>query len=267
MMPFPQGLPRFRSFLVVAVLLVTAPFPAVAQVTPNDFDRANQLFAREKYSEAAGAYRHLVESGFASGPLFFNLATSLARADRTGEAILWFRRTLVLAPSMPEPRQSLAFLRAQTGMLEFAESNWAAFLRERDPATLRWAVSVSAWLSVLLLTAGISVKSLRSLRPPLFSAAGTCLVLAVALGMAAHHRHTRFSVVNFATVIGEQAVARTAPAPGAEPVIELPPGSEVRILRAAGPSTYVHIPGDLRGWVRSAEIEPVWPLEKTIMGR
>ena len=52
----------------------------------------------------------------------------------------------------------------------------------------------------------------------------------------------------------------TAPAPDAKSVIDLPPGSEVRILRDSGPWRYVEIPGDLRGWIRAEALEPVWPI-------
>ena len=53
--------------------------------------------------------------------------------------------------------------------------------------------------------------------------------------------------------------ARFAPAESSKAVGEIPEGSEVRILDAGGPWTYVEIPGGARGWIDRAALESLPP--------
>jgi hypothetical protein len=88
------------------------------------------------------------------------------------------------------------------------------------------------------------------------------LVTAVVVHLVSRYRSTNLAVENFATVLSAETDAFTSPTPDAKKVIDLPPGSEVRLLQRSDKWSYVEIPGDLRGWVRSDTIAPVWPIER-----
>jgi tetratricopeptide (TPR) repeat protein len=252
----------FLTALLLTVLAFTAHLaPLSAATSPDEaFAAANRDFEAGKFAEASTAYLDLAKSGQISSELFFNLGTVQYRLGKTGEAILWMRRALVVEPAMPEVRQSLEFLSAKLGYLEFTEGRVARFIG-RLPATFsKWAVALALWTGLIALSLAFAVERLRPNRSALVTLAIIAAMAAFVASRVGHYRATRIAIENFATVTTEGASALTAPAPEAKPVIALPPGSEVRILRESGQWFYAEIPGELRGWIPTTALEPVWPV-------
>ncbi|MDF1655960.1 MAG: hypothetical protein P1U58_00025 [Verrucomicrobiales bacterium] len=243
----------FAGFLLVTI-------PGISQESHEVFASANADFESGELEEAALKYQSLVNNGLISADLFFNLGTTQYRLENPGEAMLWFRRAQLIEPRAPEIPQNVEFLKTKIGFLEFAESGLAGFLRSLPSGTGRWLGSLLLWGGAISLAAAFSIPTLRSNRSGM-------IALGIILGMFGYvslridrYEKTQLAPGNFATVISTDTKARTAPAPASKEVIALPPGSEVRIIQTSGQWRYVDIPGELRGWVRGEEIEPVWPL-------
>ncbi|NLT70578.1 MAG: hypothetical protein GXX91_07765 [Verrucomicrobiaceae bacterium] len=251
-----------RSAFFSCLLALFAAVPPLAAATGPDeaFAAANRDFEEARFAEAADAYLDLVRAGHLSPDLFFNLGAATYRLGKTGEAVLWMRRALVLEPAMPEVRQSLAFLSGKIAYLEFNETGLARWIG-RLPATFStWAVALFLWTALLALSLAFAVARLRPNRSALITLAVVSVMASFVAARVGHYRTTRIAVENFATITVSGASALTAPAPDAKAVIALPPGSEVRVLRKSGPWCYAEIPGELRGWIPATSLEPIWPL-------
>jgi tetratricopeptide (TPR) repeat protein len=251
----------FPMRILFSALILLLSLDLRAEETPDAaYEAANASFEAGKYAEAASAYEKLAADGNVSSELFYNLGTAKYRLDNVGEGVLWMRRALVVEPAMPEVQQNLAFLRSKLAFLEFAGTRLERFIGALPATFAPWAVSLSIWIGLLALALAIFVPRLRPNRSSLFTLAILATMAAFVFYRVGTYRDTRVAVENFATITTSGAKALTAPAPDAKPVIELPPGSEVLILRAAGSWTYVEIPGDLRGWIRSESLRAVWPV-------
>lgn len=246
--------------LLGALLAVSVSRSGEATGRDEVFASANADFGAGDFDEAATRYQSLVEQGLASPDLYYNLGTAKFRQGETGAAVLWMRRARILDPGLPEARQNLEFLRQRLGLLEFSESGIDRALRTLPAATSSWVATLAFWGAALALAAAFSVARLRPNRSGLVTLAILLLLLATVAWRLGVRRETRLAEENFATVISSGASALTSPAPSAKPVIELPPGSEVRILQEDGPWRYVDIPGNLRGWIRAEAAEPNWPI-------
>ena len=252
----------FSPALFLSLLMFVASSALVSAATEPDesFAAANRDFEAGKFAEASTAYLDLAKSGQISSELYYNLGTTQYRLGKTGAAILWMRRALVVEPAMPEVRQSLEFLSGKIGYLEFTGDRVARFIG-RLPATFsKWAVALALWTGLIALSLAFSVERLRPNRSALVTLALVAGMAAFVASRIGQYRATRIAIENFATVTADGASALTAPAPEAKPVIGLPPGSEVRILRETGQWFYAEIPGELRGWIPSTALEPVWPV-------
>lgn len=251
-------MPRRLPALLLALLALAGT--ARAADPSADFAEANRLFEKGDFPQAAAAYEKLVSEGRLSSDLFYNLGATQHKLGQTGEAVLWMRRALAIEPGMPEARQSLAFLRDRIGFLEFAEGRIDRYLSALPPSFGPWAVSLGIWIGGLSVASAFWVPRLRPNRPALIALGAVAFIAAFAAHRADTYRAERIAVENFATVVEAGTSASTAPVPDAKSVIEIPPGSEVRILLSIAPWSYIEIPGDLRGWVRSEAIRPVWPI-------
>lgn len=255
---------QFRLYFLSALSLMltfSVSPPLSAQTESQTYSSANRDFENGNFQEAETKYRSLIQKDLASADLYFNLGSTLYRLDRPGEAALWYRRAIVLDPGLSEAAQSLAFLQKKTGYLEFAESDFAKFIRALSPQVWTWIFSLCFWLFGIFLATAILIPRARRFRPLLITFAVFGLLLGIFAYQAGRFRDRHLAIDNFATVTDNSISARTAPVPDSAEVIALPPGSEVRITQNDGPWLYVDVPGELRGWVRAEEVAPVWPVE------
>ena len=88
---------------------------AQAQESVEVFSSANEDFESGDLNQAEMKYRRLVENGRISSDLYFNLGTTQYRLEEPGEAMLWFRRALVVEPRAPEVPQNVANQRTKLG--------------------------------------------------------------------------------------------------------------------------------------------------------
>ncbi len=246
-------------------VIILAVFGCLGSLAAQDreavFAQANAEFENGDFAAAESSYRKLVEDGEISEDLFFNLGNAIYRQNRPGEAALWFQRSRVLDPRMPEANQNLRFLQKTTGFLNIEREPLDAFLFQRKPSELVFLASLGAWVFLLSLTAIFVIRKLRDWRPLMIIIAIFGFALGAAALWAGRQRAENLAIEHFAIVVGEDVSALTAPAPGSEAVISLPQGSEVRIIQDRGPWKYVHIPGDLRGWVNAEDAIAIWPVQ------
>ena len=234
----------------------------MAESNPDSaYDSANSDFEKGNFDQASKKYEAIINDGHISKDLFFNLATSLYRSDDFGRSVLWLRRALVLKPNMPEVAQDMAFLQSKLGFIEFSSSRQERILRNMSPALFRWITSLGLWTIGFALVVLLFVRRMDRFRGLLITGIVFCGLIVAASFWAGDYRAKNLAIENFATVIAAETKGFTAPALDAQTVIELPPGSELRILQKSGHWTYVGIPGDTRAWVRTDSFEGIWPID------
>tara|TARA_R110002096_G_scaffold54841_2_gene141339 strand:+ start:749 stop:1477 length:729 start_codon:yes stop_codon:yes gene_type:complete len=233
---------------------------AFSQGSNQAYQSANQDFEAEKFEEAAVKYDELVKMGLISSELFYNLGTTRFRQGREGEAILWMRRAVMADPGMPEAFQNLEFFRTRHGFLEFSESRLDRLLRDFPHGLGRWLASFCIWGGLLAIAGAFLSQRLGPNRSSLITVGVILLMFSFVGFRLQSYQETNVNHENFATVVSNEAIALTAPNPNAKTVIELPPGSEIRILQNSGTWCYADIPGELRGWIRSENLESNWPI-------
>lgn len=246
-----------RSILLFSLVLcgiVRADDPTSA------FAEANRLYENGDHAAAAAAYENLAAAGHLSPDLYYNLGAAKEKLGRSGEAVLWMRRAAYLEPGMPEARQSLNYLRTRLAFFEFSET-WLDRTLSILPATApRWLSVLALWSGLLALAAAFVVPRLQPNRSAFVTLGLVLLMAAFVFSRVGLYHEQHLAPGRSTIVIGENVDAVTAPAADAKTVVALPPGSEIRLLRVAGPWAYAEIPGDLRGWIRTESIRPVWPL-------
>ena len=244
----------------VCVLLTTsARALAATDASVASYEKANSAYQDEKYDQAARLYQKSLQQGQISEELFYNLGNTYFKQQNYGDAALWYRRALVLTPRMPEPRQNLRTLKKRVGLLDFELKGVDQIISHFRESELIYLFTGGTWIALLCLGALLFIKSFRPWRS-LFVIA-TCLfaALAAASFFGLKTFRNRIAIDHRAVITAPDAIAQTSPVPDAKTVIELPPGSEVRIVTDGGPWQYIDIPGELRGWVRSNAVTPLWP--------
>ena len=255
-----------RGALAIALALVALasgqvpdPSPGTGSGDPAEaFAAANRHYEGGRFAEAARGYQALVDRGFESAALYFNLGNALLKTGELGEAIVSYQRARELAPRAEDIRENLERARrlavdvvpAPAGSLFLARL--AGFKDWFSPAEALVAASLVLWL---LLAAAAATRLLR--RGRRFARAATWVLLGLWIlvaGLAAV-KVAEAARRTLAVVVVREVPVRTGPGEHYTVRFNLHEGTTVRVLRVAGDFAEVELTPETGGWVpRSAVI-------------
>jgi tetratricopeptide (TPR) repeat protein len=146
-----------RARTILALALAMAPAIAHAESLEEIYARGNAAYFRGDFDAASREYGRLVSLGVVDPDVTYNLAASEARRGRYGAAILFFERTLVLAPGDDDAERALASVRGMLGRRRAASRGEA----EVDSGSVGDAIfgSVSPDMLAFVLLAFVLVLS------------------------------------------------------------------------------------------------------------
>lgn len=267
--------PNPRWHLAVAIVLALSVVVAQKGYASSASDlaaSAHQSYDAGRFTEAARLYQEALRENGASGPLLYDYGNALYRLGRYPEAILAYRRALVLSPGDPDILHNLKLARGKAEKATRAEPPgvvipysvaralrlwmpsgrfqmlgltcyvlfWGlvvVYRRERSQRLRRgltWTGMVALWVGTisLLLTDGGDGRP--ALKPSLPEGASTPVVS-----------------------IAERLVAYSGNSETFSAIYLLEPGSELLAGERRGDWIEVFLPAGYRGWVRLSEVRLV----------
>ena len=253
--------PDKKEIAPPAVSIPASPVPATNH--NEAFSRAVNAYQAGSYEEARRDFLAIVEAGQFSASLAHNLGNIEFRRGDLGQAVLWYKRALAVQPFSPETLQNLRTVRRQTAFLTF--DPWGLSFAHLKPAWIKNGTALAAWGLGLAIVWLAWLTPRRGLRWPLVVLAVLLLpVLALGSLLTWKLRTNPYPLERRQVVSNKETNAYAAPAEASSSVISLPAGTEVVPLETRGNWLYCIIPsGDddqpLRGWIRAAKLEPLWP--------
>lgn len=225
---------------------VSAAEPAVhaAELPVEDrFDAANKALAAGDLADAEAGYRAVIQEGYGTGDIWYNLGNVLYRQERHPEAALAWRNAAARLPRDPDIEANLDFVRRtfRDGLL--AEDPYPGFA----PWQAALTVDEGVWLGAALAGLGLLAIAARR-RSPHFPLAPVGIgifalgALVTAGGLAEAGQRP------VAIVLVPEATATSDLGGGVELFI-LHAGAEVATLEQAAGRTLVLLPDGRKGWL------------------
>ena len=265
----PRSLP---CSLLLAAALAALSSDAAAAVAPHYteaeahvvFQAANDACLREDWATCLEGYERLLNAGYSSADLEYNLGTAHLKQGRTGPAILHLERALRLDPSDADAHANLERARKQqvdqlVGAPDGLDEPLAARIARHTRGD-RWALAfLLFWIAGTgLLLARRRVRDDARRFALLF---GSLFALAAALPSAAvtaahvwGNEHDRDAVVVAASV-----PVREGPDEGIKAIFEVHEGLKVRLLDQAGTFQRIRLANGLQGYVPAESVAPIDP--------
>lgn len=98
-----------RSVIILLVMLAAA---AVAYGSyESDYEKGNDLYTKGDYAKAVEVYQKILQSGYHSSELYYNLGNACFRQGQLGLAVLYYTRAGQLDPRDDDIRANLLFAR------------------------------------------------------------------------------------------------------------------------------------------------------------
>ena len=243
---------------LILLLLATA-LNAAAQTPQQLMQRGNDAYAKGDFVAAAQAYNAVLDAGYESADLYYNLGNVYYRQEEYGLSILNYERALRLKPNFRDAKQNLDLADSKT------EDQIAAL---PEIFLAQWAHSVVAWFSptgwrictlILLTLLGTAVvifllsRDYAWRKGALIGGIVTLvfLLLCIACTISASVRYNRH---NQAIVTAPMAVVKSSPEENSIDKLVLHEGTKVDIQETIGEWHKIHIADGNTGWVEQSEI-------------
>jgi tetratricopeptide (TPR) repeat protein len=227
------------------------------------FEQGNQMYLEGDYAGAVEAYQAVLDAGFESVALHYNLGNAHFKTGELGLSILAWERARELAPNDPDVLANLDLALSQTAdaieplprfWLISAASWWVGLL----PRGALIALVAAAWL---IIGAGIAVRVLarsdevRGIAT--WAALGAGIVVLV-FGTNLFVRELGIGSAERGVILADAVPVRSAPADQDElTLFEIHEGTRVRIDERAGAWAEVVLDDGKVGWVPADVLQEI----------
>ena len=243
---------------LILLFLATA-LNAAAQTPLQLMQRGNDAYAKGDFVAAAQAYNAVLDAGYESADLYYNLGNVYYRQEEYGLSILNYERALRLKPNFRDAKQNLDLADSKT------EDQIAAL---PEIFLAQWAHSVVAWFSptgwrictlILLTLLGTAVvlfllsRDYAWRKGALIGGIVTLvfLLLCIACTISASVRYNRH---NQAIVTAPMAVVKSSPEENSIDKLVLHEGTKVNIEETLGEWHKIQIADGNNGWLQTDEV-------------
>ena len=102
---------RGRMIVILVLMLTGATASVHAGAFDSDFEKGNTFYSTGDYAQAITAYQGILNAGYHSSELYYNLGNACFRTGQLGRAILYYTRAKQLNPRDEDIQANLAFAR------------------------------------------------------------------------------------------------------------------------------------------------------------
>jgi tetratricopeptide (TPR) repeat protein len=226
------------------------------------FEQANQLYLQAKYPDAVAQYEKIVQSGFESGELYFNLGNAYYKSGNIQKAILNYERARQLLPRDEDVQFNLQLANLQ--VVDKIDAVPRLFVyRWVDSMLALFSLSTMGWIvySFFILTLAafaffLYARTYTQKRLSMF--AGLVFSTALILTMIGYGVQSyKESNTEFAIVMSDVANIKAAPDSKGNDLFVLHKGLRVQVLDSVNHWRKIRLADGKVGWIPEDDCESI----------
>ena len=243
------------------ILMLLFPTVMLANSVESLFTKGNEAYKNKKYADAINIYEQVIDSGYVSSELYYNLGNAYYKTDNYAFAILNYERADKLSDD-EDIDHNLAIARLKTiDKVEPVEQifivEWLDAIRSslNSGSWSLWAI-VFAWVVFALLALLIFSKN-TTLKRFSFIGIVTSLLLFVVTFYFAYSSHQNEFVRNFAILTTPSAYVKSSPDSQSQDLFILHEGVKMEILDRVGDWNKIRLANGEVGWIDKSSFRPI----------
>ncbi len=250
---------KFIIFSLTGFLLILLPSRALSQETEK-WDNANSLYGQGNYSEALQEYLFLEELGYASWPLYYNIANSYFKVQNYGRSILYYERALKLNPSGKDIRVNLSYAKQFAvdkidEIPEFILTTWIREFNYMFTSNYWTIISIVLLIIVALLLLNFRYGPNAHVRKISFFVSMLSFLFAILFTLFAWNQRSNFHREDSAIVMSAVSTVRNSPDNSGSTLFVLHEGAKLEIIEQLGDWKRIELTDGRQGWIAAADIE------------
>jgi tetratricopeptide (TPR) repeat protein len=226
------------------------------------FEQANQFYLQAKYPDAVAQYEKIVQSGFESGELYFNLGNAYYKSGNIQKAILNYERARQLLPRDEDVQFNLQLANLQ--VVDKIDAVPRLFVyRWVDSMLALFSLSTMGWIvySFFILTLAAFAFFLYArtyTQKKLSMFAGLVFSTALILTMIGYGVQSyKESNTEFAIVMSDVANIKAAPDSKGNDLFVLHKGLRVQVLDSVNHWRKIRLADGKVGWIPEEDCESI----------
>lgn len=247
-----KGFNRLRG--VGILMLLALPLFSMADDNTALYEQGNAAYAKGRYEQAARDYQKIVDAGYQSVAVYFNLGNAYYRTGNIAASILYYEKAHKLAPGDEDINANIRYANARTSdkveqLPEFFVTKWW------NSFILFFSVNTLAILSVLCMLAGCGLLVLYLftnsfvIKRTSFYTGIVVIVVSIVFVFMANRQESYFAGHQQAIIFGNSVTAKNEPDANGKPLFIVHEGTKVNVLQQTETWMEVELPNGNAGWI------------------
>ncbi len=245
-----------RIYLLVVVMVAALGMKAQT-IQDQEFAKANYYYNESRYDTAVVIYERILEEGFVSAPLLYNIGNTYFKMRNFPMAILNYEKALKIDPTNDEIKQNLAIANALiTDKIEpmpvFFMTKWWRNIGNQLSAN-GWAEATLMLFGLLLLLLFVYFTAhTKGVRKATFFSSILVIMLFVCSIIFAYQKYNYLNEHNEAIVMTPTITIKSSPSSSGVDLFVLHEGTKVEIMDNADNWDKIKIADGSVGWMPSS---------------
>lgn len=248
------------TVLVATILLVA--FHATAQDPEQLAAEAAKAYNVKQYPEAIAKYEKIIDGGYESYALYYNLGNAYYRNNEAAQAILYYEKALKMAPNNEDIKHNIEV--ANSNLIDkvemvpelFYKRWWKHVINIMDIDTLAFVNIVLLSLALILIALYISISNIIIRKISFW--AGISLLLIFGVGVLAASQRNHYLTTQHEAVIFTQTVnIKSSPDENSKDIFVLHEGTKVKLLDVVAEWQEIRIANGSVGWIKNSDIRKI----------
>ena len=251
-----------KILFILAALFVTSAASAQRNLSDSLWDAANTAYVNGEYANAITLYDSILNSGYVSYKLYYNLGNAHFKEGSVGNAILNYERALRLRPTDNDIKHNLkvanGYVKDKIDVVpEFFVSTWIRSLR-MSLSSNTWAIISVAFFALALAATLIYLLSKRLVfrKAGFYTAIVSLLIFIMSLTFSAVGKRQMLRSDEAVVMQGATSV-KSSPDNASKELFIIHEGTKVEVVRTIGEWCEIMISDGNKGWVNRIAIENI----------
>lgn len=243
------------------LLLVVVPIFTFG-AGPDYFGNGNRQYAKGQYQQAIASYQHLIDEGYESAALYFNIGNACYKNDDIPSAIWYYEKAHKLAPGDDDINFNIRFANQKTTdrideAPEFFLAKWWRSFILMFSLNILSVLNIVLWilaglaLAVYLFTRSVSLKKTS------FYSAISLFILGIVTIFMANRQEAYFDNHHQAIVFSGTVIVKSAPGANAKTLFVIHEGTKVDVLDTSNGRLKIRLANGNEGWIGTADVKEI----------
>ena len=253
---------KCKKIAVLIAVMLLAAFHSYSQSPDQLAVQAAKEYNSMHFPAAIKLYEKIIEGGYESYALYYNLGNAYFRNNETAQAILYYEKALKLSPNNEDIKHNIEVINNKlTDKVEkipelFYKRWWKYVINLMDIDMLAALNIVLLTLALLLLTFYIAIPNLMIRKFSFW--AGVTLLLFFSLGVIAASQRNHIITSNHEAIVFAPTVnIKSSPDENSKDIFVLHEGTKVTLMDIVAEWQEIRISNGSVGWIKASDIKKI----------